>query len=256
MSKNSELRAMLLAVVLLASQSASAEAPLNIYIGEGQMPFADDDPANRGLFGDLMNELCVRLERDCRYNAVPWKRVQRAVAQDPNGIVLNLGRTAEREPDFVWLLNVFATHYLVASLNQRFDSLGEALAAGPVVVMAGTPRAQEALAQRLPGQSVVEVTDPQQAARMLHSGRVLSWYEIDLRIHYLWHRLGYAEPIQIGKEIGQSHSFIAGSPVLLHADQLRAQIEQAFHAMREDGSWQRILARHLGEETAQRLSTR
>ena len=48
---------------------------------------------------------------------------------------------------------------------------------------------------------------------------------------------------------------IAGSPVLLQADQLRGQMEQAFSVMRMDGSWRRILARHLGEEVALRLST-
>jgi len=35
---------------------------------------------------------------------------------------------------------------------------------------------------------------------------------------------------------------------------LRGQMEQAFAVMRMDGSWRRILARHLGEEVALRLS--
>lgn len=246
---------MLLAGLLLASGQAFANAPLNVYVGQGQMPFADDKPDNRGLFGDLMNELCQRLQRECRYHSVPWKRVQLAVADDPNGIVLNLGRTAEREKDFVWLLDVLSTSYVLASPRQEFDSLGEALAAGPVVVMGGTPRAQEALAQKQAGQTVVEVTDPEQAARMLHGGRVMAWYEIDLRVHYLWRHLGYAEEtIKSGEAVGSSHSFIAGSPALNGAPRLREQMLQAFVAMQADGSWRRILARHLGDQLAARLN--
>lgn len=244
-----------LAGLLAVSGMACAAEPLNIYIGQGQMPFADDNPDNRGVYGDLMDELCTRLQRECRYQSVPWKRVQVAVATDPQGIVLNLGRSAERENSFVWLLGVLPTSYVLASQQQRFDSLAEALEAGPVVVMGGTPRAQEVLALKQAGQTVVEVTDPEQAARMLRSGRAQSWYEIDLRVLYLWHNLGYPEgSLQAGRPVSSNVSFIAGSPKLQGAAQLRGQMALAFASMRADGSWQRILARHLGEEVAQRLS--
>jgi polar amino acid transport system substrate-binding protein len=250
------IASLLLVSALLAVAPVRAEVPLNVYIGQGQMPFADDKPDNRGVYGDLMEELCQRLQRECRYHSVPWKRVQVAVAHDPQGIVLNLGRTAEREQNFIWLLSVLPTSYVLASTSQRFDSLAEALDAGPVVVMGGTPRAQEAQALKKEGQAVVEVTDPEQAARMLRSGRARSWYEIDLRVLYLWHRLAYpTELLQAGRPVSSNISFIAGSPVLLDAERLRGQMEQVFAAMRMDGSWRRILARHLGEEVALRLST-
>jgi polar amino acid transport system substrate-binding protein len=102
---------------------------------------------------------------------------------------------------------------------------------------------------------VVEVTDPEQAARMLHGGRVIAWYEIDLRVHYLWRRLGYAdETIRFGRAVGAIHSFIAGSPLLHEAPRLQLDMQQAFVQMQADGSWRRILARHLGEGLAARLS--
>lgn len=247
--------ALLAAFLLLASGVAHAQQVLNIYIGQGQMPYADDKPDNRGLYGDLMSELCLRLQRDCRYHSVPWKRVQLEVADDPHGIVLNLGRSAEREKGFIWLLGVLPTSYVLVSLQQPFDTLPEALAAGPLVVMGGTPRAQEALTLRRDGQTVVEVTDPEQAARMLKSGRVQVWYEIDLRVHYLWRRLGYPDSaVHSGRAVSSNISFIAGSPILQDADQLRRQMQQAFADMCSDGSWRRILTHHLGEEVAQRLS--
>lgn len=238
-------------LLALAAGAARAGEVLNIYVGQGQMPYADDTPGNHGLFGDVMEELCLRLQRECRYQSVPWKRVQLEVARDPHGIVLNLGRTAEREADFIWLLDVLPSAYVLAGRDKPYDSLQQALAAGPVVVMGGTPRAQELLGLRQDGQSVVEVTDPAQAAGMLHSGRVLSWYEIDLRVHYLWRKLGFApETVQVGKPLSVTHSYIAGSPVLADAANIQRQMRQNFAAMRADGSWQRILARYLGEQTA------
>ncbi len=253
-STRKAIRTVLLAGLLASATFAAADEALNVYIGQGQMPFADDDPADRGLYGDLMSELCRRLQRECRFHSVPWKRVQLAVANDPRGIVLNLGRTAEREAGFVWLLGVLPTSYVLASKRQRFDTLVEALEAGPLVVMGGTPRAQEALSLRQEGQSVVEVTDPEQAARMLHSGRVQAWYEIDLRVLYLWRQLGYVEePVISGQPVSTNLSFIAGSPVLRDAASLAGQMQQAFADMQADGSWRRILVRHLGDELAGRL---
>jgi polar amino acid transport system substrate-binding protein len=253
-STRKAIRTVLLAGLLASATFAAADEALNVYIGQGQMPFADDDPTDRGLYGDLMSELCRRLQRECRFHSVPWKRVQLAVANDPRGIVLNLGRTAEREAGFVWLLGVLPTSYVLASKRQRFDTLVEALEAGPLVVMGGTPRAQEALSLRQEGQSVVEVTDPEQAARMLYSGRVEAWYEIDLRVLYLWRQLGYAEePVISGQPVSTNLSFIAGSPMLRDAASLSGQMQQAFADMQADGSWRRILVRHLGDELAGRL---
>lgn len=255
MSMRRVISAWWLAGLLAASGMASATEPLNVYIGQGQMPFADDNPSDRGVYGDLMDELCKRLQRECRYQSVPWKRVQVTVANDPYGIVLNLGRTPEREEGFVWLLGVLPTSYVLASTHQRFDSLADALTAGPVVVMGGTPRAQEALQLRQEGQSVVEVTDPEQAARMLRSGRVLSWYEIDLRVLYLWRHLGYTDDsIVSGQAVSANRSFVAGSPVLRDAPSLAAQMQQAFADMQGDGTWRRILVRHLGDDLADRLA--
>ncbi|MBC9251301.1 hypothetical protein A9179_13585 [Pseudomonas alcaligenes] len=242
-----------LLLALLAGAPQASEA-LKIYVGQGQMPYADDTPGNHGLFGDLMEELCRRLQRECRYQSVPWKRVQLEVTNDPYGIVLNLGRTAERESGFIWLLDVLPSAYVLAGRESRYDNLQQALAAGPVVVMGGTPRALELQGLKREGQTVVEVTDPAQAAGMLHSGRVASWYEIDLRVRYLWRELGFPpESVHVGTPIGVTHSYIAGSPLLRDARALQRQMRESFAAMRADGSWQRILARYLGEQAAAQM---
>ncbi len=74
--------------------------------------------------------------------------MQLEVDADPHGIALNLARTPAREEDFVWLLEVLPTCYVLNSPQARFDTFEQALDAGPVAVMAGTPRALELEAVR------------------------------------------------------------------------------------------------------------
>ena len=38
-----------LLLALMASTAAADDEALNIYVGQGQMPFADDKPDNRGV---------------------------------------------------------------------------------------------------------------------------------------------------------------------------------------------------------------
>lgn len=244
--------ALLVVGALWGAGSVQAE-PLNIYVGQGQMPFADGAADRAGLFGDLMRELCARTEQQCVFRSVPWRRVLSEASDDEHGIVLNLGRTAEREGDFAWLLDVLPTPYVLASVDHPYNSLAEALKAGPVAVMGGTPRANDINAIRTSGQRVVEVTDPQQAAQLLHSGRVVAWFEIDLRALYLWRELGYEAPLLFGKPLSQTRSHIAASLRFDGAQALRQRMSDAFAQMRSDGSWQRILASYLGLEKSQTL---
>lgn len=240
-------------VAALGWVSAVQAEPLDIYVGQGQMPFADATVGPTGLFGDLMRELCGRIQRQCVFRSVPWRRVLNEANADPHGIVLNLGYTAEREDEFLWLLDVLPTPYVLASVSRSFDSLADALNTGPVAVMAGTPRADAINAIRTGAQRVVEVTDPEQAAQLLQSGRVVAWYEIDLRAIYLWRQLGYQAPLRFGKPISRTRSHIAGSLKLDNAAALGQQMNDAFVDMRRDGSWQRILARYLGGEKSEAL---
>lgn len=249
------LRRALCTSLVVGSCALSAQAEtLNVYVGQGQMPFASGTASTQGgLFGDLMHELCQRIEQPCVFRSVPWRRVLSAASGDPQGVLLNLGRTPEREQSFNWLLNVVPTSYVLMSLDRPFDSLADALAAGPVAVMAGTPRAAELKALNGQGQRVVEVTDPRQAALLLKSHRAVAWYEIDLRAVYLWQQMGETEPLQFSPPLGRTDSYIAASINLSGADELRQKLNQAFAEMNRDGTWQRILGSYLGAERTRAL---
>ncbi len=226
-------------LLLCTAGLASAAEPLNVYVGAGQMPFANDLPGERGVFGDLMTELCQRMQRECQYKSVPWRRVQYVVAADPQGIVLNLGRNGEREDQFFWLLEVLPTPNVLASPQRPFASLQDALQYGLVAVMAATPRAAELNELRQPDQQVIEVNQPQQAVELLKAGRVVAWYEIEQRIRYLWP--ADLPALRFGEPISASRSYIAASPLLLDAGALAREMNRHFQTMQADGSWPAIL---------------
>lgn len=246
-------RALALLALLSGAGTVSAES-LNVYVGQGQMPFVGGSDGRRGIFGELMAVLCGRLALDCRFRSVPWRRVQQDAARDPHGIILNFGRSAEREGEFSWLLEVLPTRYVIVSRQARFDSLPAALQAGPLAVMGGTPRAWQAQAAAHAGARIVEVNDPQQAARMLATARVASWYELELRIRYLWRQLGYdPRTLQYGRPLCAPGSFIAGSARLEGAGVLRARMAEAFEGLKADGSWRTILLHYLDAATVDEL---
>jgi polar amino acid transport system substrate-binding protein len=227
---------------------------LNVYAGQGQMPFAGGTPGSpEGLFTDLMRELCQRIPRECSFRSVPWRRVLYAVNADEQSVVLNLRRNPAREKAYHWLLEVLPSAYVLVSLKQPFNSLADALAAGPVAVMAGTPRADELNAQRQQDQRVVEVSDPKQAVFLLQAGRVVAWYESSLRAVFLWKQLGSSLPLCFGAERDPGQSYIAASIHLKGAVRLGQQMRQAFASMQRDGSWQQLLNRYFGADTSSRL---
>ena len=233
--------------------SASAE-PLNVYIGQGQMPFAGGSEQSReGLFVDLARELCRRMQRECVYRRLPWRRVLFAVSADRQGIALNLIRTRARERNYSWLLKVIPSTDVLVSLDQPFRNLQDALQAGPVAVMAGTVRAIQLDALRQSDQRVVEVTDSEQAVLLLQAGRVIAWYESSLRAINLSKQAENSAALKFSGGISKGYSYIAGNLNLQDADRLQRQMHRAFSEMRRDGSWQKILDSYFGAEYSAEL---
>lgn len=235
--------------LLLTTSIWADERPLNIYIGAGQMPFASTDPLNAGLFGDLMQQLCASMQRRCEFKSVPWKRLERTLAKDDHALALNVAYTPERREHFKWMLHVWSSEYVLLSTQKAYSSLPEAMQDGPIAVMAGTPRAEQAQALKTTDQYVAEIKDPQQAALMLESQRVNSWYEINARAHYLWRQLGFAPKALIaGPTLISSRSYIVASPHLKDAAALQSAMQSHFAKMQQDGSWQTIVSHYLGPD--------
>lgn len=247
------IRGAMLSVILAAFQPGLCHAgddPLALYGDDHQTPFVSRD-GQPGLFREATEEMLRRAGLPYTLTLTPWRRAQAEVLGGGGGLIMNLARTPARETEYRWMVRVLPTAYVLAGLAKDYQSLTEAFADGPVVVLAGTPRADEALKSGGPDR-VVQVNDPQQAVRLLRGGRVSAWYEIDLRILHAWRSAGFApESLRIGAPQQVTGSYLAANPGLPDADRVEARLRMAFASMQADGSWQRILAAYIGPERAQ-----
>lgn len=216
---------------------------LTLYGGDKHGPIVcNNDPAAPGSLTEKAIEMFRRAGYQVRVECTAWNRAQAVVKADPNGIILNIARTPDREKDYLWLLKTGEVDYGIATTRADLTSLADALRAGPVVAVRGTPRVTELQAIG-PDTNIVQVNDPGQAARMLVSGRVVAWYDTETRIRREWaENAPLIRPFFVS--IRRVSGYLAAGPVLHGADHIRSELEQAAAAMREDGTWQAIDLRY------------
>lgn len=215
------------------------------YVGEGEAP---------GLFREASEEMLRRAGYGHVLTLTPWRRAQGVLRTTPGSLIMNLARTESREGDYRWLVKVIPTPYVLVSLGAPFATLQQAFEQGPIVVLAGTPRAEQALALGGEGR-VVQANDPLQAARLLQSGRVVAWYEIDSRALYAWRLAGYdPDVLAIGVPQQVVDSYLAANLNLPDGDTVERRLRVAFAEMQADGTWEGILARYIGSRRARDIA--
>lgn len=242
-----------LAAGLLPAPLRAEDGPVLLYGDEHQPPFVRrDEPV--GLFREATEEMLRRAGQPYTLILTPWRRAQAEVLSGGGGLIMNLARTPARESEYRWLVNVLPTPYVLVGLGRDYSSLEEAFTDGPVVTLAGTPRADEAV--NIGGAArVITVNDPQQAVRLLQAGRVVAWYEIDLRVLHAWRSAGLdVNALHIGPPQQVVSSYLAANPGLPEGDQLEARLRMAFASMRADGTWERILGAYIGMDRARLIA--
>lgn len=231
----------------------AAAQDLFLYGDDHQGPFVGPDDAP-GLFREATEEMLRRADVPYTLILTPWRRAQAELKAGAGGIIMNLARTPAREEEFRWLVRVVSTPYVLVSRTQGYDALSEACADGLVVALAGTPRAEEAASLCGAGQ-VIPINDPQQAVRLLQSGRAVAWYEIELRALHAWRSAGYdPEMLKSGRPLQTFDSYLAASLALPEAEALQKRLQQAFATMQADGTWEAILAAYVGPVRAHTLA--
>lgn len=231
-------------LVLLSGLPAAAEQrTLTLYGGDKQAPIVCNDEAGRpGALTEKATEMFRRAGYAVRIECTAWSRAQALVKSDPDGIILNIARTPEREEEYRWLVKTGEVDYGIATTRNDVTSLATALQAGPVVAVRGTPRVTE-LQVVGSDRNIVQVNDPEQAARMLISNRVIAWYDTDTRMRRTWAELApVIRPNFV--TVRRVSGYLAGGHILQGAEQISLGLERAMMSMREDGSWQAIDLRY------------
>lgn len=216
---------------------------LTLYGGDKHAPIVcNPDPDAPGSLSEKATEMFRRAGYRVRVECTAWSRAQAVVKADPNGIILNMARTPERENEYLWLLKTGEVDYGIATTRTDLTSLADALRVGPVVAVRGTPRVTE-LQSIGPDTNIVQVNDPGQAARMLVSGRVVAWYDTDTRMRREWAEMAPSiRPFFVS--IRRVSGYLAAGTLLSGADRIQSELEKAAASMREDGTWQAIDLRY------------
>lgn len=210
----------------------SADPPYRIFRGDGA----------GGLYYDLLNEATRRLGWDVSYQQVPSARALRMMEVGEADLMMGLLRTPERERFLSYSQirlpaedKAFYTRPGAAPVRSFADLLGQS-----IVVQRG--KRYGAALHAEPRLQLVEVNDYRAALEMVARGRVDAAVVPEREGDTLLAESGLQLVKQPWKLPGEvAYVVLARSSPWLPR---QGELERAFQAMREDGSWQAILGRY------------
>ena len=191
-----------------------------------------------GLVLEVVSEMARRVGHSGRVEFMPWGEAQRIAQTQPNVGILALTRTPEREDRYRWLVNIVTDDLiLVGSQGIDVSSLGNARER-PVGVL-GRSGAEALLKER--GFTRIKAQPEEwMNARLIPQRRIDAWLAPRLMVIYAMHEIGgNLEALNFGEIVRRSEIFLAASKDLPDAE--AQKWEQAFAAVRADGTYQRIV---------------
>ncbi len=107
--------------------SASAERPSLSVVFEHNPPFQIIDANNKGQ-GPIIEfaELLVDVAKEnadftAEFTGKPWARIMERDAYYPNVLILSISKTPQREPNFIWLTQVYTGQQYIWKVKGRPD---------------------------------------------------------------------------------------------------------------------------------------
>lgn len=239
----------LMALILVAlpigqplAQVGERSAQLTVYTEEWPpVSFFDGEQA-AGMAVDVVREMLRRAELDVKIEVVPWARGYKHVLERPNILLFAMGRTLEREQLVTMIGPLLTTRtevYQKRGAGWREKPLAEQRRA-----VVGTYRATyfETLARGEGFTRFEFATTPDRSARMLLNGRIDLWVDSSITSPNIVKVAGGLpsdiEPVLILDVTDLMLGISRGTPRAVVM-----ALEDALHAMKADGSYQRIFSR-------------
>jgi polar amino acid transport system substrate-binding protein len=233
---------------LLASGAGFANE-LTLYLMEVP-PLTLNEPARKGVVGDIVIEAIRRAGHSTKLVVVPSARAMGIVQSDDSrdALLIPLARQPAREQFYTWIAPVIKVNRAFFALDRKVNSFAEARASlRHIAVARGTAGVNILREQGFADTQIYQVADTIAGAKMLLLGRVDAWYGPALQFRE-WQRSedpGYRA--KMGAHLGATFNYLACS---LRCDPaLRAQLADTIAKMRKDGSIKAIEARYgIGEQ--------
>lgn len=223
---------------------ASADSATITLVTSQLLPFSIQEGRQQGFMVDLVREIERRLGTNRPVRFLPWPRAFRNARLSPNHIIFPLARTAEREPDFDWAIEVTPLNPVFVTLNGIHLDLAQARRQRAIAVQQNSPFEQY-LRQQGFTNLVVTTSAAPIPIRMLRAGRVDAWFTARDLAAYSMREQFVTEPITYSDPIFSINIYIALSREF--PEQLRQDYRETFDAMQRDGTYQRIMSQYLQE---------
>lgn len=194
-----------------------------------------------GLVYEVVSEMAKRTGHSGLIEFLPWAEAQRIAQSEPNIGILALTRSPEREPRYRWLARII-TDDLILVGGQGIDvSSLDKVKDRPIGVLARS--GAEALLRSRGFARIRPQPEEWINARLMQQRRIDAWLAPRLMVIYAMAETGGdLQALNFGEIVRRSDIYLAASKGL--PDGEARKWEQAFEAVKQDGTYARILDKY------------
>ena len=231
-----------LLLCLVATVARGSEVKV---MGAESMPFCgavDGKPA--GMAVDILNAATREGGPVFSFDfATPWPRAQTQVHEQTNLAIIPFTRTAEREPNYKWIAELFPSRFHLVTVG-RSSSLKSVEEAKDMEVGVLNGSAVISTMTKLGFTKIQAVANDDINVRKIGAGRLGAWVVSQYVGKYLSTKVGQdPEQLQYGAEVGDEvHVFIAADNAFPESD--AQSIKNAVQRVRDSGELSRILQKY------------
>lgn len=207
-------------------------------------PYTIDDKDHSGFFLDVVKKMQTLMKLDMPVKFTGWKDAQAAAKAGSNIVFFPYSRTAEREPNYMWVQKFWDIEEAFASKAgaTAIDSYDQGMALSAVGVVSGSTGHAELTKRGFTNlklfSNAVAVTEA------VANGVVDAAYSADIELKYAWRTAKYPGDIVIGKTLANRALYIAASKESPEID--HGQWAQAFDVVRKDGTLKKAYEYYFG----------
>jgi polar amino acid transport system substrate-binding protein len=194
-----------------------------------------------GFVYEVVAEMAKRAGHSGVIEFLPWGEAQRIAMTEPNVGILALTRSPEREDKYRWIAKILTDDLILVGTQGIDVSALEKVKDRPIGVLQRS--GAEALLRERSFARVRPQPEEWINARLIQQRRIDAWLAPRLMVIYAMLETGGAlQALNFGEIVRRSEIWFAGSKSLPDAE--ARKWEQAFAAMKADGSYERIAERY------------
>lgn len=209
-----------------------------------------------GVTAEMVRTLLNRLHLRDNITIYPWARAYQMALKETNIAIFEMTRTQEREYLFKWvgpINRVDWGFYALRDAKIRIDDLQQAKTIGGICAYRGDARGQHLINNGFT--NLVEVVEPIQCVKMLHSNRVSLWIASEMGLSTFLNKINMKRSdLRLVYPVDIKYLYIAFSKDV--SDDIVKMWQEALDGMKKDGTFQAHYQGKYPEEVIKDLINR